>query len=122
MSNSPTTSTQTTMDPLVREKLVAKFNRAVEYITTNPASDKVTPQLQLTFYSLFKQATVGPNRTPAPSRVRMVDRLKWQAWKDLKNLSSEKAMIRYLNRLKEEDPEWKEKSKQPIKVHLRSKL
>ena len=107
----------------MREKLKRKFDAAVEYITKNPASDKVTPQLQLAFYSLFKQATTGPNKSPAPSRVRVVERLKWQAWKDLRNLSSEKAMIRYLNELKKEDPEWKVKAglKKPI-IQLRAKL
>ena len=113
----------TKMDPSKRAQLESKFRRALEYITTNPASDKVTPQMQLEFYSLFKQATVGANKTPAPSRMRVVDRLKWQSWKDLKNLSSEKAMIRYLNNLKREDPEWKEKAKQSAsKIQLRSKL
>lgn len=117
------------MDPANREKLVRKFEAAVEYITKNPASDKVTPQLQLAFYSLFKQATAGKNKTPPPSRMKVVERLKWQAWKDLKNLSSERAMIRYLNELKKEDPEWKKKAeyKPGFKkidgpIHLRSKL
>jgi len=147
-------------------KLKDKFAKSVAYIQSNPAESKVTPAMQLSFYGLFKQATVGPNKTPAvrfgafyqalivhictnnltnhrklrsshhhnaavatqSRRLLKGERilvhafyfclfskisfpinnsihmnlslslslLQWKAWKDLKTLSSEKAMRRYV--------------------------
>jgi diazepam-binding inhibitor (GABA receptor modulating acyl-CoA-binding protein) len=105
------------------DKLRAKFHRAVAYVQGNPAESKVTPAMQLAFYALFKQATVGPNKTPAPSRVKVVDYLKWEAWKNLKTLSSERAMKRYVKELKKEDADWKKKAAEAARgIKLVSKL
>lgn len=55
----------------------ATFQKAVTYITTGPAIDGITTQMQLSFYALFKQATEGPCKSKKPSRLKLVQRKKW---------------------------------------------
>ncbi|RNA08758.1 enoyl- delta isomerase mitochondrial isoform X1 [Brachionus plicatilis] len=63
----------------------------------DPGSD-----VKLKIYALFKQATVGACDTPKPSMVDFVNRAKWNAWSELKSLSSldaEKEYIKLINEL-----------------------
>ena len=41
----------------------------------DPGSD-----VQLKLYGLFKQSTIGKNRTKKPQAFEMVRRAKWEAW------------------------------------------
>ena len=43
---------------------------------------------KLKFYALFKQATVGPCTTPQPSRMKVVERAKHDAWKKCGKMSA----------------------------------
>lgn len=54
----------------------------------------------LRFYSYFKQATLGPNTEPKPPFWDLVNRAKWQAWTNLKDMPKEKAMELYVDELK----------------------
>lgn len=45
---------------------------------------KLSNDVKLAFYSLFKQATDGPCNEKAPSRLRIIEYSKWKAWADLK--------------------------------------
>lgn len=59
--------------------LEQKFKLAVKYIQSMPkdAPHKPSQDELLEFYSLFKQATEGPNKTKKPSRINMVAKAKW---------------------------------------------
>lgn len=43
---------------------------------------------------------------PAPSRLRIVERAKWEAWKNLGNISKEEAMSKYIEELSKTAPNW----------------
>lgn len=47
-------------------------------------------------YGLYKQATVGPNTTPKPSRLNFEARSKWDAWTDVSHLHQEVAKTKYV--------------------------
>jgi len=51
---------------------------------------------KLKFYSLFKQATVGPCNTPRPGMLDFVGKAKWDAWNALGDMSKEEAMKQYV--------------------------
>ena len=57
---------------------------------------KIDNETKLKFYAFFKQATTGPNKTKAPSKLKVVERYKWDQWKKLKNMSKEDAMKGYV--------------------------
>lgn len=56
-----------------------RFNNAVAYIQGLPPKGDVSPSntQKLQFYALYKQATEGPNKSQAPSRMQMINRAKW---------------------------------------------
>lgn len=60
----------------------AEFKQALAYVTHGPKT-KLSDAQQLAMYAAFKQATVGPNRDPAPSAFKFVARAKYDAWKKL---------------------------------------
>ena len=49
----------------------------------------------LKIYALYKQATAGDNTEKKPSFTDMVGRAKWDAWNDLKGMSTDQAMQDY---------------------------
>jgi acyl-CoA-binding protein len=51
---------------------------------------------KLAFYALFKQGTSGENTTKAPSRLKVVEKFKWDAWKKLGKMSKEEARKKYV--------------------------
>lgn len=73
-----------------------------------PSIDNET---KLKFYALFKQVTVGPNTTKAPSRLKIVDRYKWDEWKKLGKMSKEDAMKTYVTELDKKAPGWNAQAK-----------
>jgi diazepam-binding inhibitor (GABA receptor modulator, acyl-CoA-binding protein) len=84
---------------------------ALNYSATS-RSPNLDNETKLLFYAYFKQATNGPNNTKAPSRLKVVDRYKWDAWKKLGKMSKEDAMKKYVERLNTIAPDWKnEKAK-----------
>lgn len=42
-----------------------------------PPIEDITNELKLRFYGLFKQASTGPCNESAPSRLKVVQRMKW---------------------------------------------
>ena len=51
--------------------------------------------------------TVGPNTLPKPGFFDFQGKQKWQAWKDLEEgLSRDEAMLQYVERLEDIDPDW----------------
>ena len=51
----------------------------------------------LKLYALYKQASVGDAEGARPGFSDMVGRAKWDAWNDLKGLSTDDAMQQYID-------------------------
>ena len=71
-----------------------EFQEAVKRV--NSSTVKVSDQVKLSFYSLYKQATVGKCNVPRPSFFDFVGKLKWDAWNKLGDMSKEDAMRKYI--------------------------
>ncbi|CAI4228817.1 unnamed protein product [Auanema sp. JU1783] len=78
-----------------------KFQAAVEIVQNLPKDGAVstTNEEKLTFYSLFKQATVGSCNIPKPGFWNLREKYKWEAWSSLDDLSADDAMTRYVMKL-----------------------
>ncbi len=80
----------------------AKFQKAVAIINdkdgkaTGGKKVEVGNKEKLMFYGLFKQATDGPCKQPAPSKTDLVNYYKWKAWDTCKSMSKEEAMKKYV--------------------------
>ena len=61
--------------------------KRIPYSADDKNSISIDNETKLKFYALFKQVTVGPNNTKAPSRLKVVDRYKWDEWKKLGKMS-----------------------------------
>ena len=85
-----------------------EFKNALNYIkdTSNPALDTNNEQ-KLDFYALFKQATDGAPKGSPPSRLKVVERAKFFAWKAREKLTKEQAMQEYINLLTKLAPNWR---------------
>lgn len=57
---------------------------------------KPSDEILLKLYSLYKQATVGPNNTSEPSFLDFTGKAKWNAWKSNGKMSKEEAMKKYV--------------------------
>ena len=51
----------------------------------------------LKIYSLFKQASVGDVQGSRPGMTDFVNRAKWDAWNELKGVTADDAMQRYIS-------------------------
>ncbi|CAB3399956.1 unnamed protein product [Caenorhabditis bovis] len=80
-----------------------KFNAAVEIIQKLPKQGPVSTSndQKLTFYSLFKQATIGDVNTERPGIFSIIERKKWDSWKELNGVSQDEAKERYIKALNE---------------------
>lgn len=67
-------------------------------ISSTPSKDapKMSNDDKLKFYALFKQATVGKVNTPQPSKMKMVDRAKWDAWNKLGAMTQTEAKKKFV--------------------------
>lgn len=56
-----------------------KFELAVNFIKSLPPKGEFTPSndMKLSFYSLYKQGTIGPCTTSQPGIWSLVERTKW---------------------------------------------
>jgi 3-hydroxyacyl-CoA dehydrogenase len=93
MSTSTNTSTSKNND-----KLIAKFNKAVELVKT---VEYVSNENKLYLYAYYKQVNNGNNNLPKPSMFNMVDSAKWKAWNEISGMEKEEAMKLYINKVKE---------------------
>ncbi|GMS98428.1 hypothetical protein PENTCL1PPCAC_20603, partial [Pristionchus entomophagus] len=81
----------------------AKFQAAVDIIQKLPKSGPLQTSTddKLRFYSLFKQATVGAVNIGRPGVFSPIERVKWDAWEAVRDLSNEEAMRQYVDTLNE---------------------
>lgn len=66
-----------------------------------PGPFQPSPELMLRFYGLFKQATEGICNQPKPAFWAVINKAKWDAWKNLGNMPKEEAMMGYVEELKQ---------------------
>lgn len=81
------------------------FDAAVAYVNSSTGGSLDT-ETKLTFYKLYKQATVGDCATAQPGLLDMTGRAKWKAWKSVEGMSPEKAKELYVATLTEKVPQW----------------
>ncbi|KAL7686148.1 putative acyl-CoA-binding protein, ACBP [Plasmopara halstedii] len=76
------------------DELEAKFQVAVDFVTTR-GNNKLTNEQKLLLYAFYKQASFGPCSVDKPSVVDMVGIAKWQSWKALGCLKQDVAKEYY---------------------------
>ncbi|KIS68980.1 uncharacterized protein UMAG_02959 [Mycosarcoma maydis] len=81
----------------------AKFNKAVSIVGSLPKDGPVQPTQddQLTFYGLYKQATVGDVTSKRPGMFDLAGKYKWDAWNKNQGMSKEDAQQAYVDALLE---------------------
>ena len=79
-----------------------QFESAVSIIKNLPKDGPYQPsnEMMLKFYGYYKQATLGPCNDPKPSFWDVIRRAKYDAWHKLGDMSSEQAMMSYVEELK----------------------
>ncbi|XP_020619015.1 acyl-CoA-binding domain-containing protein 6-like [Orbicella faveolata] len=88
------------------EDLEKLFQAATEFVRT---MRNLSDEKKLAFYALYKQAKEGPCNTSRPGFWDIVGRAKWDSWKKLGEMSKQKALELYIQKLFETDPEWEAK-------------
>ena len=79
--------------------------------SARPGQKELTNEQKLEFYGLFKQSTEGENKTKQPSRLKVVERMKWDAWKKNGKMGKEEAMRTYVEKLTKVMPTWNQSAK-----------
>ncbi|XP_020079941.1 acyl-CoA-binding domain-containing protein 1-like [Ananas comosus] len=91
-------------------ELDEEFSAASTFVATTAAdraaSAKVSNDVQLQLYGLYKIATEGPCTAPQPSPLKMTARAKWNAWQKLGAMPPEEAMLKYISIVNELYPSW----------------
>lgn len=83
------------------------FEKVVHFVRRMPEFDQLTfiPPMsngeKLKLYALFKQATVGPCTGPRPSFFDVQGKYKYDAWRDLGDMSRAVAMASYVEHVVE---------------------
>jgi enoyl-CoA hydratase len=73
----------------------AQAQGALKTLTEDPGND-----VKLNLYGLFKQASAGDVHGDSPSMFDMVGKAKYGAWETRKGLSSDDAMLKYIEEVK----------------------
>ncbi|CAO1626983.1 unnamed protein product [Sympodiomycopsis kandeliae] len=89
--------------PINYLKMSASFDKAVSVIQSLPKDGPIKPTQadQLTFYGLYKQATIGDVNTSRPGMLDLTGKAKWDAWKKNEGKSQEDAKSEYVKTLVE---------------------
>jgi diazepam-binding inhibitor (GABA receptor modulating acyl-CoA-binding protein) len=90
----------------VSTEVEKRFKKAVWLVRNGPPNPNAGTEEKLKFYSLYKQATEGDCSIPQPWAVQMEARAKWDAWNELKGMSKEEAMAKYIELVAAGDPSW----------------
>ncbi|KAL0824653.1 hypothetical protein Bca101_048330 [Brassica carinata] len=87
------------------------FSAATAFVAaaaSDRLSQKVSNELQLQLYGLYKIATEGACTAPQPSALKMTARAKWQAWQKMGAMPAEEAMEKYIDLVTHLYPAWVE--------------
>lgn len=85
------------------------FERAATYLQS--IVSEFDQKTLLTFYGLYKQATIGACNTPKPGFFNLQAKAKWSAWNDLNDMTKDEAMRKYVDEMNRVQPGWDENSK-----------
>ncbi|XP_073012308.1 acyl-CoA-binding domain-containing protein 1-like [Typha latifolia] len=86
-----------------------EFSAATTFVAATAAdraSAKVSNEVQLELYGLYKIATEGPCTAPQPSALKITARAKWNAWQRLGVMPPEEAMQKYIMIVNQLYPSW----------------
>eukprot|EP01123_Difflugia_compressa_P004527 TRINITY_DN15969_c0_g1_i1.p1 TRINITY_DN15969_c0_g1~~TRINITY_DN15969_c0_g1_i1.p1 ORF type:complete len:107 (+),score=24.39 TRINITY_DN15969_c0_g1_i1:28-348(+) len=99
------------------------FKKSVSYVNGGPPIEGITNDIKLKFYAYFKQATDGPCKEKAPSRLQVIKKMKWDAYNKLGKMTKEEARKSYINELEKlVGSKWKTYQLQPNTETGRAKL
>ncbi|XP_059840827.1 acyl-CoA-binding domain-containing protein 6 isoform X5 [Hypanus sabinus] len=87
--------------------LRAEFEEAAEHVIK--LAHVANREKLLYLYGRFKQAKFGKCNIPKPGFFDFEGRQKWEAWKELGDMTAQQAMEEYVAAVKELDPEWQTK-------------
>ncbi|XP_074291742.1 acyl-CoA-binding domain-containing protein 1-like [Silene latifolia] len=83
------------------------FSAATAFVAASAAErGKVSNDVQLQLYGLYKIATEGPCSAPPPPAFKMTARAKWNAWQKLGAMPPEDAMQKYVDIVTDLFPSW----------------
>jgi len=84
---------------LNNDKLIAKFNKAIELVKT---VETVSNENKLYLYAHYKQANNGDNTLPKPPLLfNIVNIAKWKAWYEISGMEKDEAMKLYISKVKD---------------------
>lgn len=89
-------------------ELEATFTRAASYLQGLAAT--LPSEKLLFFYARYKQALEGPCSAPKPGFFDFKGKQKWDAWKELGEMSKENAMKEYIEGISDVDADWQIKA------------
>lgn len=81
-----------------------QFRTAADHFAKKLLQEGIDDSKLLTLYGYYKQATDGPCNFPKPSFFDFKGRAKWEAWKQLGNLSKDEAKSMYIEMILKIDP------------------
>ncbi|XP_078724889.1 enoyl-CoA delta isomerase 2-like isoform X2 [Lampetra fluviatilis] len=84
-------SSAVAMRPVASEAEFEAAKQRLGQLTSDPGNEA-----KLQIYALFKQSTQGSCNTPKPGMLDFVNKMKWEAWKNLGPLSKEEARLKYV--------------------------
>jgi acyl-CoA-binding protein len=89
-----------------KSKLHKVFGDATVFVESESNVDRIGSDLKLQLCALHKVATEGPCHESQPMALKVSARAKWNAWKNLGNMSPEEAMEQYINLLSKNIHGW----------------
>ncbi|XP_071913387.1 uncharacterized protein [Coffea arabica] len=92
-----------------RSELEKHFDAAVAFVGSKGNADRIDGNTRMQLYGLHRVAMEGPCHGPQPTALKVSARAKWNAWQKLGDMSSERAMERYMALLSASIPEWEDK-------------
>lgn len=90
-----------------------RFGRAATYLQS--VVSELDQKTLLSFYGLYKQATVGACNIPKPGIFNLQAKAKWNAWNDLGDTTKDAAMSRYVDEMDKLRPNWDDSCKKQTK-------
>ncbi|CDO64442.1 acyl-CoA binding protein, isoform 1, ACBP1 [Plasmodium reichenowi] len=84
------------------------FEECVAFINSVPKDVNLPNDIKLNLYKYYKQSTVGNCNIKVPSKFKVTDRRKYEAWKSVENLNKEDAKKRYVELVSALFPYWKD--------------
>ncbi|SOV20101.1 acyl-CoA binding protein, putative [Plasmodium sp. gorilla clade G2] len=82
------------------------FEESVSFINSVPKNVNLPNNIKLNLYKYYKQGTIGNCNIKEPSKFKVYDRRKYEAWKSVENLNKEDAKKRYVELVTELFPYW----------------